>query len=254
MASTVSYPRPSGENRHCGYLLKLGEVNKKWKRRWCALDTKHQYLYWYTKPSGKVKGGLPLTSHVVITELGAPDYAFRVSWDGKFRDFRAESAATFPTWMKHLNDQIGKFNQRSQSSVKAETLNFTLENGKMTQLESTVEELQEQVLILEEENARLQGVGTQSEIEGSAEARIQALVAENEALRLELEEIEDRSEDHGGKAVDQSTAALMDELEDLRYHLGAAKRRIKQLESKERDQTQLLRKLTVKEADIIPGL
>lgn len=73
-------PAPTAHTRHVGYLLKLGETRKAWKRRWMTLDSGTGWLYWWTKPDGKVLGGIPLWASASCTVLPAPEASFRLAY------------------------------------------------------------------------------------------------------------------------------------------------------------------------------
>lgn len=50
-------------------------------------------------------GAIPLAD-TILTALPAPEFSFRLSRNGRFRDLRADSASNLATWLKHLNDEI----------------------------------------------------------------------------------------------------------------------------------------------------
>jgi hypothetical protein len=63
-----------------GYLLKLGETHKTWKRRWISIDSETGWMYWWSKPDGKVVGAIPLFPQTVVTSLPAPESSFRIAF------------------------------------------------------------------------------------------------------------------------------------------------------------------------------
>jgi hypothetical protein len=69
------------------------------------IDATTGYLYWWNKPDGKVLGAISLAD-TILTALPAPEFAFRLSRNGRFRDLRADSASNLATWLKHLNEEI----------------------------------------------------------------------------------------------------------------------------------------------------
>ncbi len=68
-------------------------------------DATTGYLYWWNKPDGKVLGAISLAD-TILTQLPAPEFCFRLSRQGRFRDLRADSASSLATWVKHLTDEI----------------------------------------------------------------------------------------------------------------------------------------------------
>lgn len=53
----------------------------------------------------KVLGAISLAD-TILTALPAPEFSFRLSRNGRFRDFRADTASNLATWLKHLNEEI----------------------------------------------------------------------------------------------------------------------------------------------------
>ncbi len=53
----------------------------------------------------KVLGAISLAD-TILTAMPAPEFSFRLSRSGRFRDFRADSASNLATWLKHLNEEI----------------------------------------------------------------------------------------------------------------------------------------------------
>merc|ERR1711991_624524 len=102
----VESPQPTDDNvRYSGYLYKLGERNKKWKRRFVTIDSRTGWLYWWSDPTnGHVLGGFPL-SEATFSTLPGP-LEFRLSRLASQRDFRCEAEDDLKEWMRHLSDEI----------------------------------------------------------------------------------------------------------------------------------------------------
>ena len=73
--------------------------------RFMHIDATTGYLYWWNKPDGKVLGAIALAD-TVLTQLPAPEYCFRLSRQGRFRDLRADTAAisAMTLWQATLGD------------------------------------------------------------------------------------------------------------------------------------------------------
>jgi hypothetical protein len=89
------------------------------------IDATTGFLYWWNKPDGKVLGAISLAD-TLLTQLPAPEFCFRLSRQGRFRDFRADSAASLATWVKHLSDEIAARTSGTAAPVGAAGLSGPL--------------------------------------------------------------------------------------------------------------------------------
>lgn len=200
----------------CCCLL-VGEGRAAWKKRWCHIDGTTGYLYWWTKPDGKVLGAVPLLDNTVLTTLPAPEFGFRLSWGNRFRDFRADSQQSQKMWEKHLGDEIAsrsggkqkkKKEERPYSEDVVEPVAAAKANDKS---QERIRELEAEILILKQ---KVKALETENqELKNDDEA------PDPEALKMLNEmNLEDTNIEEDG---------LEEKIDDLTFQLNSAKKRLK---------------------------
>jgi hypothetical protein len=192
-----------------------------------------------TKPDGQVVGSIPLHNQTVITVMPAPESSFRISYtqsgEKKFRDFMCESAAAFPTWVRHLTDEIRTQSSKSEEVVlglgqqarpDSDLQTFSTIVGDVglkvdrdkgatgpsnPELEAEVLLLRERVLKLEKENAMLKSIESDDQDAAAAAAKLMSKMGPQSGEKHETADVQ----------------ALKDKIEDLEFKLANCQKRLK---------------------------
>lgn len=189
-------------------------------------------------------GSIPLHNQTVLTVLPAPESSFRIAYtvggEKRFRDFMCETSAAFPTWVRHLTDELraqgsrseevvlglGQQQQKESAGERSETfstivgdMGLKVDTDKSAhgpavnaELEAEVLLLRERVQKLERENAMLRNVEASDDSDAAAAAA---------KLMAKM----------GPQADDKTSSgevqALKDKVEDLEFKLANCQKRLK---------------------------
>jgi len=177
-----------------------------------------------------------------LTVLPAPISSFRIAYtirnERRYRDFMAESPASFASWVRHLNDEIQAHNknpeesymrtesevQRSFSHIVGDiAVNQAAVRDANPELEAEVLLLRERCAVLEKENAALKASTREDNLlrkstreddhsaEAAAAAQLMNALAEPDEPKKDSAEVRE----------------LKDKVEDLEFKLANCKKQLK---------------------------